>query len=153
MRILFTGASSFTGYWFVQTLAGVAIARCAPLVEIPLYRCSPAAWSADQPDPHRGHAPFGSEAFNLLQQGGPWDLLCHHAADTSNYRAAPFRRAWRPDHTEYPEAVLQALKSRLAVTSCSRGACLSSMRRLATSRCGHFPLTASPKAIDLAHLV
>lgn len=94
MRILFTGISSFTGCWFARALAraghqvvgptrgtpgnyeGVRRAR----VEQMLSGCRliPAT-------------PFGSEPLlRLIHDGGPWDLLCHHGAETGNYRSADF---------------------------------------------------------------
>jgi nucleoside-diphosphate-sugar epimerase len=94
MKILFTGASSFTGYWFVKTLStaghevvcplrsavenydGVRKARAEKLQ--PLCRLIP-------------NTPFGSESFvNLIRGGGHWDFLCHHATESSNYKSPDF---------------------------------------------------------------
>jgi len=93
MRILFTGASSFTGLAFVKALAGAGHEVVCPLtggldrytgvrqqrVEQlkPLARLPP-------------NAPFGSEAFLTLVHEGNWDLLCHHAAEVTNYRSPQF---------------------------------------------------------------
>jgi UDP-glucose 4-epimerase len=94
MKILFTGASSFTGYWFVKELAsadhevvmtfrhetdqydGVRRTRVemASKAGRPLFSCS-----------------FGDEKFmQLIEQGQGWDLLCHHAADVTKYKSADF---------------------------------------------------------------
>lgn len=94
MRILFTGASSFTGYWFVKALAsaghevvaifsqrsdayeGIRLERVKGVEGLckPVFSCV-----------------FGSEAFmSLLQSEAPFDVFCHHAADVTNYRSADF---------------------------------------------------------------
>lgn len=94
MKILFTGTSSFTGYWFVKTLAaaghevicplrgaaenydGVRKARVEKLQSI--CRLVP-------------HTPFGSEKFlELIRENGSWDFLCHHATESANYKSADF---------------------------------------------------------------
>lgn len=94
MRILFTGASSFSGYWFVKELAAAghdvtAIFRSAPdsyagtrrqRIDRLLGCCHPVF-----------ECSFGSEAFlNLIDSHGPWDLFCHHAADVTNYKSPDF---------------------------------------------------------------
>ncbi|MEE9384923.1 MAG: NAD(P)-dependent oxidoreductase [Nannocystaceae bacterium] len=94
MRILFTGASSFTGYWFVRALAeaghevvatfqrgageytGIRGERVAELHEHTerVFECS-----------------FGQKRFlEVIGSIGSLDLLCHHAADVSNYKSADF---------------------------------------------------------------
>src|ERR1700739_115911 len=93
MKVLFTGASSFTGFWFIKTLAaadhevvcplrgsvdryeGVRKARVEKLQ--PICRLVP-------------ETTFGSDQFRKLIQEGPWDLLCHHATETANYRSPDF---------------------------------------------------------------
>ena len=36
-------------------------------------------------------APFGSDAFlKLVSDDGLWNLLCHHAANVTNYKSADF---------------------------------------------------------------
>jgi UDP-glucose 4-epimerase len=94
MKILFTGASSFTGFWFVKTLAAAGHEIVCPLrgtienydegrksrVEKlqPLCRLVP-------------QTPFGSEPFlKLLHESSAWDLFCHHATETANYKSADF---------------------------------------------------------------
>jgi UDP-glucose 4-epimerase len=94
MKILLTGVSSFTGYWFVKSLVeaghevvcpitggleryeGVRKQRIAQLHS--LCRLVP-------------NAPFGTDAFlELIRTGAPWDLLCHHGAEVANYRSPDF---------------------------------------------------------------
>lgn len=93
MKILFTGASSFTGYWFVKTLTevghevhgtftgndisdycGVRKERVHLLTSLceTEFGCS-----------------FGSTKFmDLLNDD--WDVLCHHAAEVTNFKSQDF---------------------------------------------------------------
>jgi UDP-glucose 4-epimerase len=94
MKILFTGGSSFTGFWFIRELAAkghsvTAVFRkqaeeysdvtrrervtLASAVSRPIHRCS-----------------FGDEKFLSLIAEGGWDVLCHHAADVTNYKSLDF---------------------------------------------------------------
>ena len=96
MRILFTGASSFTGLWFIQalraqdhevvatftrppaiyengTIASLRTARVADLCEC-VYDVS-----------------FGDSNFvALLENGQKFDVLCHHGAVVEDYRRPDF---------------------------------------------------------------
>ena len=94
MRILFTGASSFTGYWFVKSLARAGHQVVCPLTggldRFEGTRKERITQLASQcqlvPD-----ASFGSDAFlDLIPAGGPWDLLCHHGAFVTNYKSPEF---------------------------------------------------------------
>jgi UDP-glucose 4-epimerase len=114
VRVLFTGGSSFTGFWFVRELAAaghrvtatfrkeaqaypddVRRRRAALAIEVcrPVYEVS-----------------FGDQAFLELARGGGWDLLAHHAADVTNYRSPDFDTvaAVRSNTRNLP-AVLEAL--------------------------------------------
>lgn len=94
MKILFTGASSFTGMWFVHELAlaghditatfqkksdaysGLRKKRIQQIDQLchPIYDC-----------------PFGSESFlNVVRSADSWDILCHHAADVTDYKNPDF---------------------------------------------------------------
>jgi nucleoside-diphosphate-sugar epimerase len=93
MKILLTGASSFTGYWFVKSLAvaghevvctltrdleayaGIRRRRIDNLQ--PLCRLVP-------------NAPFGSDRFLSLASAEDFDQLCHHGADATNYKSQEF---------------------------------------------------------------
>lgn len=93
MRILLTGASSFTGYWFARLLAESGHEVVAPL------RGSPDRYEGRRavrlarlaglvrlvPD-----CPFGSSPFLDLVETERFDLLCHHAAEVGNYRSPDF---------------------------------------------------------------
>ena len=94
MRILFTGASSFTGMWFARALSarghdvvatmrreeqaysGLRKERLAQVAE----HCR-TVWNA----------PFGSSGFlDAIARLGPFDVLGHHGAETDNYRSDSF---------------------------------------------------------------
>ena len=87
MKVLFTGGSSFTGYWFIKELASAGhevVAtfgrkfeqypddlrrkRIALLTEV----CRPVFDTS-----------FGDDRFLTLINEGNWDLLCHHGAETT----------------------------------------------------------------------
>jgi UDP-glucose 4-epimerase len=93
VRILFTGASSFTGYWFVKELAAQGHEIVAPLRGAEgsysgvrgtrvanLSRTADIVWSC----------PFGEAAFLKLAETGSFNLLCHHAARVADYRNPDF---------------------------------------------------------------
>jgi len=94
MKILFTGTSSFTGYWLIRELVknghhvyaicqknllqyeGIRKKRLECLQSICDIRleCS-----------------VGSKAFfDLIQSESSWDLFCHHAAQTRDYKSHQF---------------------------------------------------------------
>ncbi len=94
MRILFTGISSFTGCWFARALMQAGHEVTGPLRGAPIRYESVRRARVDRmlsgcrlvPE-----TPFGSEPFlRLVREDGPWDLLCHHAAETANYRSPDF---------------------------------------------------------------
>ncbi len=93
MKILFTGASSLTGMWFVQELvrAGHEVIAC--------YRSARSSYQGlrrqridrlTQTCRQQFNCPFGSEVFINLIQNNTWDLFCHHAADVANYKSPDF---------------------------------------------------------------
>lgn len=93
MRILFTGASSFTGMWFVKTLLQAGHSVIAPLKNTEFSyeglrktRISEISAFADV----RYSTPFGSTEFDSLLQNESFDLFCHHAADVTNYKSPDF---------------------------------------------------------------
>ena len=94
MKILLTGGSSFTGTWFIKELAAAGHAVTAiyrkPLVDYgdDLRRQRVARASRLCRTVH-GCA-FGDASFMKLVEEGGWDLLCHHAADVTNYKSPDF---------------------------------------------------------------
>lgn len=117
MKILFTGASSFTGSWFVQELSkaghnvvttfshpreayeGLRKQRVEEVI-----KCSDSTFSC----------PFGSPPFfELIASSSSWDLLCHHAADVTNYKSEDFNiYAALENNTKYLPRILDALGER-----------------------------------------
>jgi nucleoside-diphosphate-sugar epimerase len=115
MKILFTGGSSFTGFWFIRELTAAghevaAVFRKRPedysdavrrqRVEIatgacrPIYGCS-----------------FGDEKFLALIKESRYDILCHHAADVTNYKSPDFDTAAAlQNNTHNLSAVLETIK-------------------------------------------
>lgn len=94
MKILLTGASSFTGSWFVRTLAEaghevLATFRRRPEeYEDPLRRAR-VSHCAALCRPLFGVA-FGDDAFlDTLRSEAP-DALCHHGAQVEGYRSPDF---------------------------------------------------------------
>lgn len=94
MRILLTGATSFTGAWFARTLASeghsvVAVQRGSA----DSYRGVQARRIAFFRDGCRTewNQPFGaSEFLETIDRNGPFDVLCHHAANATNYKSPDF---------------------------------------------------------------
>src|ERR1700722_11728349 len=94
MRILFTGASSFTGYWFAKELAATGHEVVATMQKLPdRYTEEPrkkrVSALSDLCELRFGIA-FGDDRFFDLIKQRSWDLLCHHAADVTNYRDPNF---------------------------------------------------------------
>ena len=93
MKILFTGASSFTGYWFVKTLAAAGHEITCPLRGTGDNYDGVRKQRFDKLKPicrFVPNAPFGSDNFLKLVKDAPFDILCHHAAETANYKSADF---------------------------------------------------------------
>jgi UDP-glucose 4-epimerase len=94
VRILLTGASSFTGYWFADALRRAGHEVVAPLR-------GGAGGGADLLRGERlarldragvqlvPECPFGSDPFLVLAASG-FDVLCHHAAEVGDYRNPDF---------------------------------------------------------------
>lgn len=93
MRIILTGAASFTGTWFARALADAGHHVVAPL-----------RGSASDHDGVKAtriqilkdrveiieNCAFGEQRFLELLDGADWDLLAHHGAETTNYRSDDF---------------------------------------------------------------
>lgn len=132
MKILLTGGSSFTGYWFIKELAAaghevVAVFRRGEddytsepgHTRVAMLRklCRPVH-----------NVSFGDDRFvDLIGEGG-WDVLCHHGTETANYRSPDF---------DVP-AALAANAFRLT----------SVIRSLQNAGCGSIVLTASVFGYD-----
>ncbi len=94
MEILFTGASSFTGYWFVRALAETGHRVTAifkrPLEEYTGIRAQRVQMALPFCTPYFDIR-FGTEPFlDLIRSKPKWDLFCHHAADVTDYKSDAF---------------------------------------------------------------
>lgn len=93
MRILLTGASSFSGFWFVRELrkAGHEVV-CLFQAESEESYSDLRGWRVRvlvQSGPAVFGCSFGTPDFLALASQG-WDLFAHHAADVTNYRSMDF---------------------------------------------------------------
>ncbi len=93
MRVLLTGASSFTGFWFVRELrrAGHEVAclfQGASAQEYDGLRGQRVRELLSGGESHFGVS-FGSSKFLEIASQG-WDVLAHHAADVTDYRSLDF---------------------------------------------------------------
>lgn len=116
MKVLFTGGSSFTGFWFVKGLAG------AGHEVVSVFTKGDDGYSGirkKRMDYLREmsrtvfNCAFGSDKFLSLIRSENWDLLCQHAADVTNYKSPDFDivSAVR-NNTENLSSVLKMLKEK-----------------------------------------
>ncbi|MBN2196078.1 MAG: NAD(P)-dependent oxidoreductase [Polyangiaceae bacterium] len=93
MQILFTGASSFTGFWFVKAFAAAGHQVVAtfrqPLDSYTGVRGERVRGLGSRCEPVIGCS-FGEPAFLELVRSRSFDVLCHHAADVTNYKSPDF---------------------------------------------------------------
>src|SRR6267378_1131600 len=114
MRILFTGASSFTGYWFVRELVAAGhevVAACRGDGRYEGLRGQRVRMVRELCEVRFACA-FGNDGFLTLAKTS-FDVLCHHGAQVGDYRSPdfdPYRAAAANLH-RLPE-VLRALKDR-----------------------------------------
>jgi nucleoside-diphosphate-sugar epimerase len=94
MRILFTGGSSFTGFWFIKELAAAGHEVTATFrSQLDKYLDEPrrlrvgAMTSICRPI---FGVSFGDESFVTLIKESHCDVLCHHGAEVTNYKSQDF---------------------------------------------------------------
>ncbi|MGX2040495.1 NAD-dependent epimerase/dehydratase family protein [Methylocaldum sp. MU1018] len=114
MKVLLTGGSSFTGYWFAKALSEAGHHVVAPLRGgLDSY-----AQGARSERVRRlqaiaetvGDCVFGGTRFKDLVRTGGYDLLCHHAARVGDYRSPDFDIAGAlAENTENLHATLATL--------------------------------------------
>jgi nucleoside-diphosphate-sugar epimerase len=114
VRILFTGASSFTGYWFGRELVAAGhevVAACRGEGSYEGLRAERVGMVRKLCETRYGCA-FGNDDFLALAKT-PFDVLCHHGAEVGDYRSPDFDpyRAAAANLYRLPE-VLRALKDR-----------------------------------------
>ena len=112
MRILFTGASSFTGYWFVRELVAAGhevVAACRGDGRYEGLRAERVRMVRELCETRFGCA-FGNDEFLALTKSS-FDVLCHHGAEVGDYRSPDFDpyRAAAANLYRLPQ-VLRALK-------------------------------------------
>jgi len=93
MKILFTGASSFTGFWFVKTLAAAGHEVVCPVTKNLADYTGARGRRIEKLKPFCQLIPqmsFGSEDFLNVIRRHDFVLLCHHAADVTNYKSPDF---------------------------------------------------------------
>lgn len=94
MNILLTGANSFTGYWFAQSLADAGHSLTMTLRRAPTDYDGVRRQRADALASFgrvEGSCTFGDDAFlKVIRDVPAWDVLCHHAADVTDYRSEDF---------------------------------------------------------------
>src|SRR5208282_5658929 len=91
MRILFTGASSFTGYWFVRELVAAGhgvLAACRGDGRYEGLRAERVRMVRELCETRFGCA-FGNDNFLGLTKTS-FDVLCHHGAEVGDYRSPDF---------------------------------------------------------------
>jgi UDP-glucose 4-epimerase len=115
MKILFTGGSSFTGFWFIRELTAAghevtAVFRGRPEEYPDQVRRQRVVLTTQACRPVHGSS-FGDEKFLGLIKEGSWDILCHHGADVTNYKSPDFDTvaAFRNNTYNLP-AVLETLR-------------------------------------------
>jgi UDP-glucose 4-epimerase len=116
MKIIFTGGSSFTGYWFIKELASAgheisALFRRQPGDYPGELRRQRVARLTDICTPIFGVS-FGDDRFLQIIKDSNWDLLCHHAADVTDYKSAAFNVAGAVErNTRHLPLVLDFLRN------------------------------------------
>lgn len=116
MKILLTGASSFSGMWIAEKLAAAGHEVVAPLRSAPAaydgLRGIRAARVAAVAEIVPGIS-FGDDGFIDLVKGRDFDVLVHHAARVTDYRSLDFDVTGAvADNTHRLRQVLEAMSGR-----------------------------------------
>ncbi|MGI9428910.1 MAG: NAD-dependent epimerase/dehydratase family protein, partial [Bythopirellula sp.] len=94
-KILLTGGSSFTGYWFVRALAdaGHEITAIFTREDIEAYGADLRGSRVRKLQEYCRpvfNCRFGDDRFLRLVKSASPDVFCHHGADVTNYRSPEF---------------------------------------------------------------
>ena len=116
MRVLLTGASSFTGFWFAQALFRDGHEVVAPL------RSDLASYVGIRAERVEGlslvseiveNVSFGSDRFLDIASSRGFDVFCHHAARVGDYRSPDFDVAGAlADNTMNLRKVIEEMRAR-----------------------------------------
>jgi UDP-glucose 4-epimerase len=115
MKVLFTGGSSFTGFWFIRELAVAghhvtAIFRKRPDEYSEPLRRQRVVLASEGSRPIYDCS-FGDAKFLRLIAEERWDVLCHHGADVTNYKSPGFDPvAALRNNTHNLPSVIEALR-------------------------------------------
>lgn len=94
MKVLFTGSSSFTGYWFIKSLkkAGHEVVATFQKKELDYDEVRGERVQKLANFCHREfECSLGDKRFfEIVNSEGQWDLFCHHAADVTDYKNPQF---------------------------------------------------------------
>jgi len=94
MKVLLTGISSFTGYWFAKSLAAAGHEVVGTLTRALERYDGVRRRRLDRLNSSCRLVPetlFGSDRFlSLIAELSKLDLVCHHAAEATDYRSADF---------------------------------------------------------------
>lgn len=116
MKVLFTGATSFTGVWFAEALRSAGFDVTATLTQTQDAYGGVRAMRAAKLANFAGIVPnvkFGDEAFLELVRAQDFDVLCHHAAVATDYRSPDFDPvAALAQNTNNLQTVLTAMAKR-----------------------------------------
>ena len=150
MKILFTGGSSFTGSRFIRELAAAghevtAIFRSGAGDYADEIRRRRVAMAAEVCRPVHGCS-FGDQRFLSLIAEGGWDLLCHHAADVTNYKSPDFDAIAAVGNNTHNLPVCSRPSRQPVAAGCScRGASSKGAREPARKDCPTSPLMGCPR--------
>lgn len=95
MRILFTGASSFTGYWFATALAANGHEVTATCVRTGVDSYTGVRRRRLELLEREVHVvygtAFGDDYFlGMLRDEAPYDVICHHGATAADHKSVSF---------------------------------------------------------------
>lgn len=119
LKILFTGASSFTGCWLVGALVAAGHRVTATFrghaASYEGLRAERIGLLAPEVEKQFGIS-FGEPRFLELVSGEAWDVVCHHGAEVANYRSLDFDvHSATKSNTSGAKEVVKALRDRRAL--------------------------------------
>jgi nucleoside-diphosphate-sugar epimerase len=115
VKVLLTGASSFTGAWFAESLRALGDQVVAALrgseAQYAGTRLQRLSRLRAQGVDCQFECGFGSTTFIDIVRGGAFDVLCQHGANVENYKSPDFDEVKAlADNTHGVRLVMRALK-------------------------------------------